>query len=138
MRACHLCLGCKCLRHFSIAQGGCPGVSKGILKRAVKVAPLEDRVRAILKPERFEPDWVYSQAQRFAASFMIPRARLQESLKENPDFVSSPNWQAIYDLARRCATSPSMMQYRLEQLGYIVVHGTNITHGISLRQRRLL
>jgi hypothetical protein len=33
---------------------------------------MDDRVRAILKPERFEPDWVYTQAQRFAAAFMIP------------------------------------------------------------------
>jgi CRISPR-associated endonuclease/helicase Cas3 len=41
---------------------------------------MDDRVRAILKPERFEPDWVYGQAQRFAAAFMIPHSCLQESL----------------------------------------------------------
>ena len=35
------------------------GVDEDLLKRAVKVALLDDRVRAILKPERFEPDWVY-------------------------------------------------------------------------------
>jgi hypothetical protein len=114
------------------------GVDEDLLKRAVKVALLDDRVRAMLKPERFEPDWVYSQAQRFAAAFMIPHARLQESLTENPGFSRFTNWQAIYDLADRFATSPSMMRYRLEQLCYIIVQGTHIIPGIRLQQRTLL
>jgi hypothetical protein len=113
------------------------GVSEEVLKRAVKVAPMDDRVRAMLKPERFEPDWVYSQAQRFAAAFMIPHPRLRESLEENPEFVRLTNWPALFDLARGFATSPSMMRYRLEQLGYIIVHGKEITPGIRLRQRPL-
>jgi hypothetical protein len=33
-----------------------------MLKRAVKVASLDRRVRDFLKPQRFEPDWVYQQA----------------------------------------------------------------------------
>jgi hypothetical protein len=52
------------------------GVSADMLKRAVKVANLDQRVRDFLKPQRFEPDWVYQQAQRFAAAFMIPNRRL--------------------------------------------------------------
>lgn len=113
------------------------GVSEDLLKRAIKVALMDDRVRAILKPERFEPDWVYSQAQRFAAAFMIPHARLRESLKENPGFARFTNWHALYDLARHFATSPSMMCYRLEQLGYIIVQDRDIRPGIHLRQRPL-
>jgi len=114
------------------------GISEDALKRAVKVAMLDDRVRAFLKPERFEPDWVYTQAQRFAAAFMIPHARLREALTASPEFVRLPNWPALYDLARRFATSPSMMRYRLEQLGYITVHGKQIIPGIRLQQRPLL
>jgi hypothetical protein len=113
------------------------GISEDVFKRAVKVAMVDDRVRAILKPERFEPDWVYSQAQRFAAAFMIPHVRLRESLEENPEFVRRTNWPALCDLARRFATSPSMMRYRLEQLGYITVQGKEITPGMRLRQRPL-
>ena len=113
------------------------GVDEDLLKRAVKVALVDDRVRAILKPERFEPDWVYSQAQRFAAAFMIPHTCLRESLEENPEFVRLTNWPALSDLARCFATSPSMMRYRLEQLGYITVQGKEITPGMRLRQRPL-
>jgi hypothetical protein len=114
------------------------GISEDLLKRAVKVAKMDDRVRALLKPERFEPDWVYSQAQRFAAAFMIPHTRLRESLEENPEFVRLTNWPALSDLARCFATSPSMMRYRQEQLGYITVHGKEIIPGVRLRQRPLL
>ena len=39
------------------------GVSEDLLKRAVRVALVDVRLRAILKPERFELDWVYIQAQ---------------------------------------------------------------------------
>jgi hypothetical protein len=114
------------------------GVSEDVLKRAIKVAILDDRVRAILKPERLEPDWVYTQAQRFAAAFMIPHSRLRESLEENSGFVCLTNWPTLFELARRFATSPSMMRYRLEQLGYITVYGREIRHGVQLRQRPLL
>ena len=113
------------------------GISEDLLKRAIKVAQMDDRVRAILKPERFEPDWVYTQAQRFAAAFMIPHARLREALEENSEFVRLTNWPVLSDLAHRFATSPSMMRYRLEQLGYITVHGRDIRPGIQLRQRLL-
>jgi hypothetical protein len=68
---------------FLHRMGSLPwGVSEDLLKRAVKVALMDDRVRAILKPERFEPDWVYTQAQRFAAAFMIPHAHLDYSRVE--------------------------------------------------------
>jgi hypothetical protein len=112
-------------------------ISEDLLKHAVKVAMVDDRVRAFLKPQRFEPDWVYSQAQRFAVAFMIPHTRLRESLNENPEFVRLTNWPALSDLARCFASSPSMMRYRLEQLGYITVHGKQIIPGIHLRQRPL-
>ena len=111
------------------------GVDEGILNRAVSVALVDDRVRAILKPERFEPDWVYTQAQRFAAAFMIPHARLRQYLGELWDFT---RWHPVYELARRMGTSPAMMRYRLEQLGYITVQGAKITSGMELRQRSLL
>jgi hypothetical protein len=68
---------------------------------------------------------------------MIPHTRLRESLEENPEFVRLTNWPALSDLARCFATSPSMMRYRLEQLGYITVHGKEIIPGMRLRQRPL-
>jgi hypothetical protein len=124
---------------FLHCTGSLPwGISEDLLKRAVKVAMVDDRVRAILKPERFEPDWVYTQAQRFAAAFMIPHSHLREFLEENPEFIRLTNWPVLSDLARRFATSPSMIRYRLEQLGYISVRGKQITAGVRLRQRPLL
>lgn len=102
------------------------GISADVLKRAVKVASLDRRVRDFLKPQRFEPDWVYQQAQRFAAAFMIPSGRLQEHLAESWDFT---RWRPVYELAGRFATSPSMMRYRLEKLGYISVQGKVISPG---------
>jgi hypothetical protein len=131
--------GVQTLSPFLHRTGSLPwGIDEDLLKRAVKVALLDDRVRAILKPKRFEPDWVYTQAQRFAAAFMIPHARLRESLEENPGFARLPNWPALYDLAGRFATSHTMMRYRLQQLGYIIVQGRNIVPGIRLQQRPLL
>jgi hypothetical protein len=130
--------GMQMLSPFLHRAGLLPwGVDKDVLKRAVKVAPMDNQIRAILKPERFEPDWVYTQAQRFAAAFMIPHSRLREFLEENPEFVRLANWPALFELARRFATSPSMMRYRLEELGYISVHGREITLGMRLRQRPL-
>jgi Zn-dependent peptidase ImmA (M78 family) len=114
------------------------GISEDLLKRAVKVASVDDRVRAILKPKRFEPDWIYTQAQRFAAAFMIPHIRLRELMRENCGFTRLANWPAVYDLAQQFATSSSMMRYRLEQLGYITVQGKDITPGVRLRQQPLL
>jgi hypothetical protein len=86
------------------------GDSEDLLKRAIKMALMDDQVCAILKPERFEPDWVYTQAQRFGAAFMIRHARLQESLKENLGLARFTSWPAVYDLARHFATLPSMMR----------------------------
>jgi hypothetical protein len=114
------------------------GIDEDLLRRAVKVALMDDRVRAWLKPQRFEPDWVYSQAQRFAAAFMIPHGRLRESSKEHLAFAHVTNWAALYDLAGRFATSPAMMRYRLEQLGYVIVQGKEIIPGMRVRQRPLL
>ena len=102
------------------------GISDEVRKRAVKVANLDRGVRDFLKPQRFEPDWVYQQAQRFAAAFMIPNGRLQEHLAEGWDFTS---WHPVYELAGRFATSPSMMRYRLEKLGYIHVQDKVISPG---------
>jgi hypothetical protein len=68
---------------------------------------------------------------------MIPHARLRGSLEENPEFIRLTNWPALSDLALGFATSPSMMRYRLEQLGYITVRGKEITPGMRLRQRPL-
>lgn len=110
------------------------GISQDLLKRAVKVALVDQRVRNLLKPERFEPDWVYSQAQRFAAAFMIPHERLLGHVRQMRDLAG---WDSVYELARRFATSPAMMRYRLEQLGYITVQGREITPGIRLRQQPL-
>jgi IrrE N-terminal-like domain len=92
------------------------GISEDLLKRAVKVGMMDDRVRAILKLPRCEPDWVYSQAQRFAAAFMIPHTRLDEHVQQMRDLT---RWQAVYEIARQFATSATMMRYRLEQLGYM-------------------
>jgi hypothetical protein len=111
------------------------GISEALLKRAVRVAMVDDQVRAILKPQRFEPDWVYSQAQRFAAAFMIPHPPLQKHLAKSWDFT---RWHPVYELARRFATSPTMMRYRLEQLSYIVVRGMKVIPGIKTRQLELL
>jgi hypothetical protein len=102
------------------------GISDEVRKRAVKVANLDRGVRDFLKPQRFEPDWVYQQAQRFAAAFTIPTGRLQEHLAEGWDFTS---WRPVYELAGRFATSPSMMRYRLEKLGYISVQENVISPG---------
>jgi hypothetical protein len=69
---------------------------------------------------------------------MIPHTRVREFLEENPEFVRLTDWPALCDIARCFATSPSMMRYRLEQLGYIVVRGKEITPGMRLRERPLL
>ena len=53
------------------------GVSEDLLKRAVRVAVVDVRLRAILKPEWFELNWVYVQAQmRGPASPKLGKTRM--------------------------------------------------------------
>jgi hypothetical protein len=128
--------GMQSSRSFLHRMGWLPlGISEEQLKRAAKVACIDKRVRDALKPDRYEPDWVYQQAQRFAAAFMIPHALLQKHLEKAGDLT---RWSPVYELARRFATSPSMMRYRLEKLGYIIVQGKDVNLGSRLMQKPLL
>jgi hypothetical protein len=110
------------------------GMSDALRQRAVKVAFLDPQVGDRLKPSRFEPDWVYQQAQRFAAAGMISQRRLHERLRTVGDLT---NWHPVYTLAREFGASPSMMRYRLETLEYICVQGRHSRPGARLKQLSL-
>lgn len=110
------------------------GMDDALRQRAIKVAFLDPQVGDRLKPSRFEPDWVYQQAQRFAAAGMISQARLRERLQDMGDLTG---WPPVYELAQQFAASPSMMRYRLESLDYIRVQGRHIRPGARLKQLSL-
>lgn len=110
------------------------GMDDALRQRAVRVAFLDPQVGDRLKPSRFEPDWVYQQAQRFAAACMISQTRLRERLQDIGNLTS---WPPVYELARQFASSPSMMRYRLETLEYIRVQGRQIKPGAWLKQLSL-
>jgi Zn-dependent peptidase ImmA (M78 family) len=75
--------------------------------------------------DRFEPEWMFRQAEHFSICLRIPRDYLLEQLEEGWDFNS---WAPVYRLAERFGVSPSMMRVRLEKLGIIEIGADGKPH----------
>ena len=66
--------------------------------------------------DRFEPEWMFRQAEHFSLCLRIPKDYLLERLDEGADYTS---WPGIYRLSERFGVSGSMMKTRLEKLRLI-------------------
>jgi hypothetical protein len=93
---------------------------KRLSDRLVRKALVSEMARETLEQmrNRFEPIWMFRQAEHFSLCLRIPRDRLFDMLEEGWDFT---NWGAIYRLAERFRVSGTMMRVRLEKLDLIEV-----------------
>lgn len=90
-----------------------------------KTAWMNEQDREVLRmlADRLEPEWMYYQAEHFAACFLIPRDRLFEQLETGIDITK---WPTLYSLRDRFGVSISMMCVRLEKLKLIEIKNKQI------------
>jgi len=81
-------------------------VSKALVSETARQALAQMR-------NRYEPEWMFRQAEYFSLCLRIPRDHLLEMLEEGWDFNS---WSPVYRLAERFGVSGTMMKIRLEKL----------------------
>ena len=102
-------------------------IEEELLKRALRIAHTDPKVastlRAQLIPERFEPQWMYDQAQHFAGAFIVPSHRIRDEVRD-AKILSS--WAGIHQLARRFCCSNSFMEVRLKKLNLVLVEGNRV------------
>lgn len=114
------------------------GLSSEELSTLVKVALQNERARNILKmlDNKFEPDWMFYQAEHFSMCFLISKDLLVEKIeKENYSFTS---WSPIYQLAKAFDVSPTMMRVRLQKLEFLILtEGNKVANGRRLTEQKL-
>lgn len=124
------CLHDSSLRPFAFTRDElnewCRRAFKGDNNARQKLLRLQDRL---------EPEWMFWQAEHFAACFLIPRDRLIESLNDGWEISS---WLAIRRFAEHFEVSPSMMRVRLTKIGAIIIEKGQPKIGPLLLQPNML
>lgn len=114
------------------------GLSPEDLSALVKAAFQDEKARKILKmlDNKFEPDWMFYQAEHFSMCFLIAKDLLVEKIeKENYSFTS---WPPVYNLAKTFDVSVTMMCVRLQKLGFLILNENNKpTNGSKLTEKKL-
>lgn len=102
-------------------------LNRQLNEKLVKAALISETARQTLEQmhDRFEPEWMFRQAEHFSLCLRIPRDHLLEQLEEGWNFNS---WSPIYRLAERFGVSPSMMRARLEKLGVLEIGADGKPH----------
>ena len=95
----------------------------------------EARQRLLKLEDRLEPEWMFWQAEHFAACFLIPRDRVMDYLNAGGE-VSG--WSPLYRLAERFGVSPTMMKKRLVKMGVIVIENNRPKVGPLLLQPKMM
>lgn len=110
--------------------------SKQLKENLVKKAALDSKARQELRQldEKFEPDWMFKQAEHFAKCLCVPQDRLYELLEITP---LMKGWTPIYKLAEAFCVSSSVMKSRLLNLNLIEIDQNNQPVPIVLKQRTL-
>ncbi len=98
--------------------------SKQLKENLVKKAVLDSDARRELRQldEKFEPDWMFKQAEHFAKCLCIPQDKLYELLEITP---LMKGWRPIYRLAEAFGVSLSVMKSRLLNLNLIEIGKDN-------------
>lgn len=73
--------------------------------------------------DKLEPEWMFWQAEQFAACFLLPKDRVLDYLETGIDLS---RWPALYGIAEDFGVSCSMVKIRLEKLKIIKVTGKTI------------
>jgi len=103
----------------------------------VKEALINSKARQALHTvnDKFEPEWMFWQAEQFARCLCIPRDRLFEVLEEEPLFSG---WRPISRLASIFGVSTGTMKTRLVKLKLIEIDSTGIPIPIAQPSLNLL
>lgn len=91
----------------------------------VKSALINSKARQALEliNKKFEPQWMFRQAEHFAKCLAIPRDRLFDILEEKP---LMSGWPPIYQLAKIFGVSATTMRIRLQALKLIEIRADGI------------
>jgi transcriptional regulator with XRE-family HTH domain len=95
-------------------------LERKVQEKLVKTAAVDNRYRDRLHQlnSKFEPTWMFRQAEHFARCLLIPKDRIRSLLEGSWDFNS---WTTVYKWAELFEVSASMMRSRLEKLGIIEI-----------------
>lgn len=83
--------------------------------------------------DRFEPEWMFRQAEHFSLCLRIPKDSLFARLEEGWDYTS---WRGIYRLAERFGVSGSMMKVRLEKLNLVELGPDGKPRGVTTASQK--
>lgn len=104
----------------------------------LKAATQNEKARQLLKSldDKFEPDWMFYQAEYFSMCLLISKDLLVKKIEtENHSFES---WHSIYRLAESFDVTPSMMRVRLEKLKFLKLdENNNPCNGPMLTEKKL-
>ena len=109
---------------------------KNLKEKLVRQSLVNSEARLELKQldEKFEPKWMFLQAEHFAKCICIPKDKLAQMLETIP---LTNSWRPIYELAKNFGVSASVMKSRLKQLDVIKIENDR-PNPISGGQRFLL
>jgi len=93
-------------------------LEKAFTDKLVSKALMSETARQTLNEmsDRFEPEWMFHQAEHFSLCLRIPKDFLLARIENCWDYTS---WRGIYRLAECFGVSGSMMKSRLEKLHLI-------------------
>lgn len=99
-------------------------ISNQMKQNLVRTAAINIEDRQFLKQldEKFEPEWMFKQAEYFAKCLCIPQDKLYELLEVKP---LMKGWGSVYNLAEVFGVSGSVMKSRLLYLNLIEMDGSN-------------
>jgi transcriptional regulator with XRE-family HTH domain/Zn-dependent peptidase ImmA (M78 family) len=95
-------------------------LERKVKEKLVKKALLDTKSRAAIEHlrDKYEPEWMFRQAEHFSRCLLIPKDRILEILEEPWDFNS---WSSIYRIADTFGVPKSMVRIRLEKMGIIEI-----------------
>ena len=107
---------------FNLSRDELRDVKNELARQSFADPEIREMLRTL--EDKLEPEWMFYQAEQFAACFLIPRDRLFDHLETGLDISKWPN---IYKLAEIFGVSASMMKVRLEKLKLIETDGKEVT-----------
>ncbi len=98
---------------------------KLFVQKFVKAALVNETARQVIAKfqNRFEPEWMFWQAEHFSLCLLVPKDSLLSLLNQGCEYT---NWRGIYQLAERFNVTGSMMKRRLTKLDLIEIRGDKI------------
>jgi transcriptional regulator with XRE-family HTH domain len=112
-------------------------LERKVQEKLVKRALVDEKSRRVIEhlKDKYEPEWMFRQAEHFSRCLLIPKDRILEVLEESWDFNS---WATIYRIAEIFKVPASMLRIRLEKMGIIEVGSDGKPHPTDkLKQKGL-